>query len=274
MSIKLVAIDMDGTLLNNVCEVPKENIEAIEQAIGKGVMVVPTTGRCYKNTKNMITGEIPGISHYVTCNGAIVVDDESEEVIHEELMEKDDVKAIYDLIEKHPVFTEIYAGLNSYVDARGIRHLYKSVLPTEYCDHLLETTSEVDSLREIADDASIPVSKYHIVGETAEDITKLRHEIAAIDGLHPISLMPENIEVTAGRWSKREGLEKLIDELGIEREEVMVIGDSKNDYEMLEWASHSVAMGNADERAKELADYVTTTNNEAGVAKAIKEFVL
>ena len=274
MSIKLVAIDMDGTLLNSVCEVPKENIEAIEQAIDKGVTVVPTTGRCYQNTKNMITGDIDGISYYVTCNGAIVVDDDNEEVIYEELMKKDDVRAIYDLIEKRPVFTEIYAGLDSYVDARGIKHLYRSILPTEYCDHLLETTSEVDSLRNIADDVNVPVSKFHIVGESEDDINELREEIAKIDGLHPISLIPENIEVTAGRWSKREGLEKLIGELGIKRDEVMVIGDSRNDHEMLEWATHSVAMGNADKRAKELADYVTATNNEAGVAQAIHEFVL
>lgn len=274
MSIKLIAIDMDGTLLNRVCEVPAKNVEAIKGAINKGIIVVPTTGRCYQNTKDMITGKIPGISHYVTCNGAIVVDDDNGELIHEELMQKKDVKAIYDLIEKHPVFTEVYAGLNSYVDERGIRHLYQSGLPIEYCDQLLETTSKVNSLRDIVNDASVPVSKYHIVGETVEDITKLRHEIAEIDGLHPISLIPKNIEVVAGRWSKREGLEKLIAYLGVDREEVMVIGDSCNDYEMLKWAPYSVAMGNADDHAKELADYITTTNNEAGVAKAIEKFAL
>ena len=274
MSIKLVAIDMDGTLLDSVCKVPKENIKAIEKAIDNGVVVVPATGRCYRNTKNMITGAIPGISYYVTCNGAIVVDDDKEEVIYEELMKKADVKAVYELIEKYPVFTEIYAGLNSYVDARRTKHLYRSVLPTEYCDHLLKTVSEVADLKTIADDPSISVSKFHIVGENSKDIEKLRNEINEVDGLHPISLIPENIELTAGRWSKREGLKKLIAHLGIDREEVMVIGDSSNDYEMLEWAQYSVAMGNADEHAKELADYITATNNEAGVARAIYEFGL
>jgi len=274
MSIKLLAIDMDGTLLSSTCQVPKQNIEAIEQAIAKGVIVVPTTGRCYKNTKSMITGDIPGISYYVTCNGAIVVDDKQQEVIHEEVMKRDDIKKVCELTQKYPVFTEIYAGLDTYVDDRSIYHLYRSNLAVEYCDQLLETTSKVESLRDVAGDINIPVSKYHIVGETSEDISRLRNDIAEINGLHPISLMPINIELTAGRWSKREGLEKLIAHLGVARGEVMVIGDSRNDYEMLEWAPYSVAMGNADEHAKELADYVTTTNNEAGVAQAIHEFIL
>ena len=264
---------MDGTLLDTVCCIPERNIEAIEKAINQGVIIVPTTGRCYRNTK-MILGDLQGISYYVTSNGAIVSDDSKQEIIYEKVMAKEQAKAVHELTKKYSVFVEIYAGLDTYVDNKGIDNLYRSALKTEHCDQILISPEKVEDLSMVINDDSISVNKYYIVFEKGETSATLLDEIAGIDGLYPIAPTADTIEVISGKWSKRDGLEKLIGKLGIAREEVMVIGDSDNDYEMMEWSSNAVAMGNAPDRIKELANYITATNNEAGVAQAIQELVL
>jgi HAD-superfamily hydrolase, subfamily IIB len=273
MSIKLVAIDMDGTFLDSKCTVPKENMEAIKKAIDKGIKIVPTTGRCYRNTKEMIFTDVNEIPYYITANGAVLVDGIKEEEIFAKLMPAMTVREVYEITKKYPTFVEIYAGLDVYIDELGEQRLYQSGVPKEYAKQLTKTTIKVKSLDDIIYDDNILVSKYHVLTETVEENIKMRDEIAAIKGLNPISVVPQNVELVDGTWSKKDAIVKLIEMLKIDKEEVLVIGDSNNDYEMMQWATNAVAMGNANEKIKALASHVTATNDEAGVAQALHKYL-
>ena len=273
MSIKLVAIDMDGTLLNSATHVSQQNKEAIVKAMAKGILIVPTTGRSYKNIKNVLINDLPRLPYYVSSNGAIVVNGKREEIIYERVMKREDIKAVYEIVKKYPVFTEIYSGFNAYADEQGIYHFYRSVFEDEQCNQFLETATIVKDLSTIIGDDSISISKFDIISETAKVNTKLKNEIAEIDGLYPVTIIPEGMELIEGKWCKRDGLKELIGKLNIRQEEVMVIGDSDNDIEMMEWSPNAVAMGNANDKVKSLANYITGTNDEAGVAQALYEYL-
>ena len=94
-----------------------------------------------------------------------------------------------------------------------------------------------------------------------------------MENCYPISVFNLNIELVNGLWGKAGGLQKLAEHLGLSAENIMAIGDSNNDLDMLRWAGTSVVMGNAPDRVKELADYVTAENDQDGVAKALEEIL-
>ena len=273
MNIKLVAIDMDGTFLDSNCRVPKRNLEAIQKAMAKGVIIVPATGRCYRNTKKAAFEGVEGISYYITANGAVVVDAAKEEVIFEKAIPAKAAKEVYEIAKRYPAFIEIYTGLDVYVDEKGINHLFSGQVMKSYCEQIIETATRVKDLSAIVGDSNILVSKYHILSQNVEENVKLRDEIAAIEGLNPISVIPQNIELVEGVWSKKDGLQKVMEICGVSKDEVLVIGDSNNDYDAMEWATHAVAMGNATDRVKAVASDITGTNDEAGVAQTLEKYL-
>lgn len=273
MDIRLVAIDMDGTFLDDTCSVPLRNMEAVKKAIEKGVMIVPTTGRSYWNTKQTVFNGVEGIPYYITANGSVIVDAQKETIVYSKTMAEESATAAYQLAKKYSTYIEVYAGIHAYMDDAGVENLYRSGVDTSYCNQLIGTNIRKDNLDSIILEEKLPISKYHIVCINVEEKVKLKEEIAALENMNPISVFSKNIELVSGTWSKREGLEKLTAKLGINKEQVLVIGDSNNDYEMMEWADHAVAMGNAIERIKEAASYITSTNNEAGVAQALEKYL-
>lgn len=273
MKIRLVAIDMDGTYLDDQCKIPKRNLQAVLKAIAKGVLIVPTTGRSFRNVKKELFHDVPGIAYSINANGSVVADMKQEQLLHSEIIPKEIVDQIYHLVKQYPAFMELYGGLEAYVDTRGIDYLYQSGMDPAYCDQLMRTNIVADDLDQVVLEKETPISKFHIVCPTPVIKDELKAKIAKLQGVYPISVTNKNIEIVSGTYSKRDGLGYLINYLGIEKDQVLVIGDSNNDYEMIEWAHHSVAMKNANDRIKALAKHITLSNNEAGVAAALERYL-
>lgn len=242
MNIKLIALDMDGTLLNSELEISDINREKIAQALEKDVQVVLSTGRwlgsCHPYAESLNLS-----SYLVTCNGGEIwtVDKELRE---RHLLHPDRMELIWGLAEN----LEINAWMVS------TDNVWYGTRPDDFYIH--------DWLKFGCDSHDI---------EKLDTIVK---ELSHYDDLELTNSMPTNIEINPKGVNKASALQTVCGELGITMDNVMAAGDSLNDIKMIQEAGIGVSMGNAQEAVKNVADYVTDTNNQHGVGKAIEKFVL
>lgn len=242
-NIKLIALDMDGTLLQSDHEVSIANQEAIKKAMDKGIHVMISTGRwldyCYDYAERLQLN-----NYIVTVNGGEIWTPEKkllERHTHKpEVMEK-----MWKIGRKYDVTMWLVSTEQSYRSDNYPTDFYKE--------------------------------EWLKIGYTTEDLAtldKIRGELAQFEGLELTNSLPTNIEVNPLGVNKANGLKRVCQELDIKMDEIMAVGDSLNDIKMIEQAGLGIAMGNAQDSIKEVADYVTDTNNNDGVAKAIERFIL
>ncbi|MFV0529525.1 MAG: Cof-type HAD-IIB family hydrolase [Lachnospiraceae bacterium] len=270
MGIKLIAVDLDGTLLRRNCTIASQTAEAIHKALAAGIYIVPATGRSFRNAQHVLS-EFNDIQYFINANGTTVTDGIRRKLLYAETMPIELVREVYALTKEYETFIEIYEGMDAIVDEPGVEMLYSTSIERDYIVQLLSTNIKIKSLDAYLQEAQHKVSKLHIVCQNAERKEALFQKIDKIKDVYPLSTMSRNVEIVNKTWSKKDGLEKLAGTLGIDREEIMAIGDSDNDYDMLKWVGTSVAMGNAKEHIREIADLVTATNEDNGVAAVITD---
>jgi 5-amino-6-(5-phospho-D-ribitylamino)uracil phosphatase len=241
-NIKLIALDMDGTLLNDEGEIPRENRLAIKEAQEQGIYVVLSTGRSIRGCGSH-ADSLNLNSYLVTVNGSEIWDDEKK-LFDRNLVQPEDIKWMWDLSQKHG--TRFWA-----------------------------LSTEQNWMNEIPDDIhSIEWLKFGFDIDD-DDVRKLIYRELEEKGIFELSnSSPQNIEVNTKGINKAKGLEKVCEQHGIRMNQVMAVGDSLNDIAMIKEAGLGIAMGNAQEIVKKAAKWVTATNNEAGVATAIRKWVL
>lgn len=241
--IKLIALDMDGTLLTSDLEVSEMNRKMIAKALDKGVHVMLSTGRWldfsypYAESLNLDT-------YLVTVNGGEIWT-KSKELVERHVHAPDLVEKMWNIGQDKGVGMWCVATDRIYNEGERPDDFYKY--------------------------------EWLKIGFTTEDIDKLdeiRKELSVYDSLEITNSLPTNIEVNPAGVNKANGIKRVCRELGITMDEVMAVGDSLNDIKMIEQAGLGVAMGNAQDTIKKVADYITDTNNNDGVAKAIEHFIL
>ncbi|WP_079509187.1 Cof-type HAD-IIB family hydrolase [Mesobacillus jeotgali] len=242
LDIKLIALDMDGTLLNGQHEVSEKNRRAIKEAEKKGLAVVLSTGRSLKTARDYVLS-LELSSYLVTVNGGEIWGPNGE-LIDINPVETNHIQWMYDLSRKHK--TGYWATSSEDV--------WRNKMPED-----------------LSSQKWLKFGFYIEEDDIRESILKeLRNK-----GLFEISNSSlKNIEVNALGINKAKGLQKVCSLLGISMENVMAVGDSLNDIAMITEAGLGIAMGNAQETVKEAADDITGTNDESGVAQAIQKWVL
>lgn len=271
---KLICIDMDGTLLNSNHEVSEENKVALREATDKGVHIAITTGRVVKCASKYAS--ILGINTpIISTNGAYISEIGREEAIYNNPMTIEELDFYLDIAEKY--------GLMTYFStSEGV--VTNKPLPNDHSYVVMNSRLEeadrveilvVDDYREAFRRLDGRILKgISIDAENPEKVLKAKEEVSANKSLNVVTSWANNFEVMDSQSSKGDGVKKLAEFLNIKQEEVMCIGDSENDKSMLEYAGLGVAMGNATEEIKSISGYVTSDNNNSGVAKAIRKFVL
>lgn len=273
MTIKLVCIDMDGTLLMDDHHISEVDQDAIKEAVKQGVHVAITTGRVY-NCAKLYAKQIGLITPIIASNGAYI-GGTHDEIIYEAPLELKDIREFLDIVTSY--------GLMAYVTANfGVISLQE--LPeTNVYRKLNQTLKEeeqirlevVSSVEEIYEKYAGQVLKGTCLCPHPDILQSVKQEIKLkCPQLEVVSSWSNNFEVMKKGVSKGEAVNHLREYLNLTREEVMCIGDSENDISMLECAGTAVAMGNATEEVKRYADYVTAKNKEGGVAQAINRFIL
>ncbi|MFC7319620.1 Cof-type HAD-IIB family hydrolase [Halobacillus campisalis] len=241
--IKLIALDMDGTLLNSGETVSEANYKAIKKAKDQGIHVVLSTGRSLERCQE-IAESLGRSSYIVTINGGEIYNDKFE-LVDQTVLDAALVERLWELKEEHDV------------------HYWSTTVQGQFnsSENFEKEINEYDWLKfgfDIQDDEIRQVVLDELQNNEALEIS---------------NSSPTNIEVNPSGVNKAAALLKVCERLDIEMENVMAVGDSLNDMAMIKEAGIGVAMGNAQEDVKNEAAWVTSTNDEDGVAEAIERIL-
>lgn len=262
MNWKLIALDVDGTLITDDHELTEENRTAVRELHEQGVTVVLCTGR----------GPISALPVYeqlgtggfmITHNGATVVEVAERKVLSDFRIEFADLKPLVDYCRERRIHYDLCTPFDLFVE-----HL------TEEERAMYEKYAQVPTvIRDVAD-VDEPKVKFTLFG-TEEQMDTVEREWDSIGcPLRRIRSGLYFIDIINPQATKGNALKAVSEKLGFAREEVAAIGNYYNDVEMLEWAGLGIAMANSPEEVIRRADTVTGTNNESGVAQAIRKHLL
>lgn len=273
MKIKLIALDLDGTLLNNKKQLSKQNLEAMTACIERGIYVVPATGRTVEGIPEAFKG-LPGVRYAITLNGGSVIDIETKQIIAERKLDNQKTLELLDIISEYHVMYDVYIDGRGISEERFYYHLDEFGVSPEL-QELVKTTRRVKpSIKEHVRETGVPVEKINLYFNNLEDRKRLREVLIQDPNIIVTSSLENNLEINALGATKGQGLLRLASHLGVGIDETMACGDGENDVTMIQTAGIGVAMANGDEELKAIADFVTASNEEDGVAQAIRRFAL
>lgn len=270
---KLIALDLDGTALKDGGWLSDVTRKAISDAVLAGFLVVPTTGRTLTEIPDEILA-IPGIRFAIVSNGASIMDLENDEEIYSDLIPLDSAKILFDLLYAQNVAFQAYSEGVSFCDERFMAEVvsYFGGRDKNYY-WLAERIRFVKNLPAYFEKAKRHIEKITVNRLIGEDRIMIEQALAEISTLVTTSSDPRNMEINSATANKGSALLELSRGLGILPEHVMAIGDGNNDIEMLSVAGFSVAMGNAEPVVKQVASYVTVSNNDDGVVVVFRKFL-
>lgn len=270
MNYKLVAIDCDNTLIKHNGEMHTDNIEAINMLLEKGIKVVIATGRNDILVKDYMDEAGFKEEIVIGCNGASIRDLKDNSIIQLNYIPKPTMKKIIDICLENDIKAKIYTLTESYsTSEENMGDELKEILTyTKQLSLSLEYKYEKD-LYNLIDKKEF--LKVVILENDREKLLNIQSQFRALEDINAVISAKNCLDLMKKGVSKGNALKEYSNMLGIKQEEIVAIGDSENDLEMLNFAGYSVAMGNADEFIKNVCDMVTLTNEEGGVAYAINK---
>lgn len=261
---KLIAIDLDDTLLNDNLEISPRNRQALSSAVKRGVVVTVATGRMFRSALPFALDlgiEVP----IITYQGAIVKNARSGEVLVNRPVPLELARQVLEEGYRAGVHMNVYFNDALYVDSiTAEAEGYAKLAGVE----MIAVGNLIEFLQEE------PTKILYIADPSRLDRLKGPMQDRFGENLYITKSKPNYLEFLHPRATKKYALEELAARFGVVQAEIMAFGDSYNDLEMIEYAGLGVAMGNAPDDIKAKADYVTVTNNEDGVAVVIEKFVL
>ncbi|SKA87653.1 hypothetical protein SAMN05428976_11030 [Clostridium sp. USBA 49] len=275
MDYELICIDMDGTLLNSKHSISELSKETIKKAHSMGVHIVVNTGRIYTDAEYF--SNLLGVkSPVIASNGAFIKEKDKDEIIYKNILKESVCLKLIDVFSKYnvnPTFLtpdKIYSS--SIVWRIFMQYLkLKGIFNKNLCFQYVPFWTKWDNIFKLEKENII---KCEVMSKDENKLKKIRDELKTIDEIEVASSTKYNIEITNKGVSKGRAVEILSSYYGIDREKIIAIGDSENDLSMIEFAGMGIAMGNAIDIVKNKADFITDTNDNNGVAKAIDKFVL
>lgn len=273
--IKLIAVDMDGTLVDDEKRIPEENLRALEACAAKGIEIVPATGRTVQGVPKELKA-LPGVRYGITVNGAVVADLKENRVISSCRLPAGLAVQVMTMARDcgDDVMYDAYVDGVGYTSERFYGR-FPQFIQSEALVRLLMSARQAvpDHIAWIQENASY-VDKINMFFRDQDARERMRERLGQMPELLVSSSLSCNLEINAAGADKGGALIRLADFLGIARESTMAFGDGENDLSMIRQAGLGVAMANGVPAVKEAAEYVTLSNEEAGVAAAIRRFVL
>lgn len=273
MAIKMIAMDLDGTLLNSEKCVSARTVDVLEECERRGIQIVPATGRALGAVPQMIL-ELPGVRYGIFTNGASVCDVKERKNIADRCITWEEAFAAVKILREYPLFYDLYIEGNGICEAHFFDCLEEFIQSPSNRRFIRETRLTVKDILSFLSDKRPSVQKINLVLHDKESKAKVRERLEQSETLTVTSSLPWNLELNAAGTTKGSGLEFLWTYLGLNREETMAIGDGENDLSMLKAAGIGVAMENGAPFLKEQADCITLTNDMDGVAAAIEKYIL
>ncbi len=277
MSVKVIVLDIDGTLVNNDKKISQATKDALLKVQEKeNVKLILASGRPTRGL-SYLAQELEMDKHHgflISFNGSKIIDAQSQEVLYNQTMDVKTAKEVLNHLKKFDVRPIIDKDDYMYVN-----NVYDCYIPFNgEIVNIIEIESrearyklcEVDDLAEFLD---YPLNKIL----TAAPYDYLKDNYQAMyepfkDRLNGMFTSEVFFEFTDKNVDKAQALEKVLLPLGYKKEEIMAIGDGQNDKSMIEFAGHGIAMGNAIDEVKEIADYISLSNEEDGVAHVVYKY--
>lgn len=288
---KLIAIDLDGTLLNSYGEISERNKEAIRNAREKGIEVIIASGR-HRISVNSFASQI-GSDNYCICgNGAILYNMKENKILYNKFIDKKKILKIIKICEENNIYYNVYTETE--ILTRTIKYsalFYKQEnarKSSKYQTNIKVVDDVYEYVKNDNKNNYIKVTIYddniEIFNEIIEKLRKLwgvevldvghmSRKMVKIDN-KDVEIKYYYSEITKNNVNKWNAIKILIKKLGIRKDEVVAIGDNVNDKQMLENAGLGIVMENSADYIKKYADRVTLDNNCDGVADAIEKYIL
>lgn len=287
---KLIAVDLDGTMLNQYGMVTENTKNIIKQTIEKGTDVIIASGRPIDCIKT-IAKEIGSENYFIAGNGALIYDIQKDEIIYDKFLPKEKVLEIIKICEENSISYNVYTDRTILATAFKYNVLYYQKENLKKDENKQTKISMIENMYEyvknktgekflkitVCDDnqtvfQSIIRKLRKIEGIDVLDVSHMSRKTIR-QGTEEITIEYYYTEITVQNVDKWNAIEYLIGKLEIKKEEVIAIGDNVNDKKMIQEAGLGVAMGGSTPEIIKIADYVTTSNQEEGVAKALQELV-
>jgi Cof subfamily protein (haloacid dehalogenase superfamily) len=261
---KMIAIDVDDTLLNDDLKITESTKAALAAASAKGVIVTLATGRMFASAKK-IAKQLEMNVPIITYQGSLVKNLMEEQIIYERSVPPAAAQFLYRYAETHNLHLQVYHNDTLYVkeDSQKIKD-YSALSNIPYT-----VTAEFNAL------ASKPLTKMLFIDEPDKlDAVAIDLRNSLGGQLHITKSKAHYLEFLHPEGTKGHAVESLAMHYNVDLSQVIAIGDSWNDHEMLEIAGLGVAMGNAVDSLKKIANYITLSNNEDGVRHVVEKFIL
>lgn len=271
--IKMIGLDLDGTLLTDKKELTEYTRNVLQKAIDQGVVVLIATGRPLSGIPQELL-EFPGMRYALTTNGARIVDLQTQEVICENCMEMETAGKVIDILEDYDAIREVFVDGKAYCDVDSLERIDEFFDEPYMAEYILSTREPAKQIKDRLFELAQPADKVHGIFKHLDERKEALERMKEIPGIFVTGAFFNSLEINREGTAKGLGLLMLGELLGIEREEIMACGDGMNDYDMIERVGFGVVMANGNPRLKEIADYITESNEEDGVAKAIERYVL
>ncbi|SNR94690.1 hypothetical protein SAMN05446037_100220 [Anaerovirgula multivorans] len=282
MIYKLLATDMDGTLLMNNKVLSQENIEALKRAKNQGVEIVICTGRPYPNVKPYL--EQLGFDCWVITNNGAVIRNKEGKIISAVYMKPKALEEAIVLLQKENIYFHVsdekYTYIKSYRER--IKNIQRLILQTGVSNlkaHLLSTWfvffngshKKVNFSSFIRDGGK--AASIFILSKCQQQLQNISKKLKDIKAIDITSSGYDNVEVLDENATKGKALQQLAKVLNINQEAIIAVGDNYNDLSMIEYAGLGVAMNNAEKAVIEKANWVTKSNEEHGIAHLVRHFI-
>ena len=268
MKIKMIGLDLDGTLLDSQKRVSTYTDRVLRQAINQGIEIVIATGRSLCGIPKQLL-ELPGLRYVIVLNGARVIDLQKNEVIYEKRLEKRNAQEVFRIFKDYDTTRDISLAGRGYMESSQLQEIEQYVLSEVLGSYIKESRLPANNIEEMLANTEESIDKVHAFFKFEQERQEAWKRIEKIDGVEVSGSLGNNIEVNAKGVNKGRGLLGLGELIGIHQEEIMAVGDELNDIEMVRMAGLGVAMENGHQEIKKHAEYITDTNDKDGAAKAI-----
>ncbi len=294
---KLLCLDVDGTLINNKGFISNETKNAINKIRSLGVRVVLVTGRSYQGIEKYLEElNLIGEDEYcIVSSGSVILNTTNSKIIHSDCLTKDEVLYLYDKSKEFGLFFNIHDTTSGkvYVDSLhnfsifdaiinnmnieeiDFKDMTDNILPTKIT-YINEDSTILNDMKKIFHGIElndyITINKDNFNSNLFDDYSFLPKDF--LNYYCPCKTTKYSLEISKNTVTKGHAVKKLASILNIDIKDVICVGDSGNDLEMIKVAGLGVAMENAYDEVKAAADYITSSNNDNGIVKVIDKFML
>lgn len=270
----IIALDLDGTLLNSHKQISSRNLYALEAAAEDGWEIVPATGRFYRGMPDYIR-ELPFVNYAITMNGAEVIDLLRNRLVYEADMPWKQAVKIMEWLDKFPVIYDCYMESRGWISQNHKEKVDSVVRDPHVRKMIHELRQPVPDLKEFIADQQKGIQKIQFFSVDDMERIKMLDTLPRIFSDIAVSTaLEQNVEINQVHANKGEALMALAGYIGVDMENTIAIGDGSNDLPMIKAAGIGIGMANGSQRVKEECDWATQTNDKDGVAMAIEKFIL